>query len=212
MTTEPGLLRLLTWLSPAFPTGAYAYSHGLEWAAFSGDVNDAGTLIDWLEDLLGHGSLRNDAILLRHAWRTPDALAELGAHAVACAPSRERAEETFAQGDAFSRAAGVWQASARGLALPVAVGAALRRTGIDEAISCVAFMHAAVANLVSAGVRLIPLGQTDGLRVQAALEVSIVETSEGSAPAGLDDIGGCCLRADIAAMRHETQSTRLFRT
>ncbi len=205
-------LRLLTWLSPAFPTGAYAYSQGLEWAVEAGDITDAATLVDWLTDLLARGSLRNDAILLRHAWRTEGSLADLAAFATATATSRERAEETLAQGAAFRRAVAVWHPSESDLPLPVAVGASLRRGGIDETTACAAYLHAAAASLVSAGVRLIPLGQTDGLRTQATLEFKILETTRDTATATLDDIGGSCLRADIAAMRHERQVTRLFRS
>ena len=212
MITDFGLLRLLGWLSPAFPTGAYAYSHGLEWAVEAGDITDATTLTAWLDDLLSRGTLRNDAILLRQAWRTPDTLADLATYAAATASSRERSEETLAQGAAFGRAVAVWHCVEPGLPLPVAIGASLRRAGTDETTTCLAYLQAASASLISAGVRLVPLGQTAGLRTQAALERSIIGTVRNTATATLDDIGGCCVRADIAAMRHETQATRLFRT
>src|SRR3954468_24827636 len=102
------LLRLLTWLSPAFPTGAYAYSHGLEWAVEAGDVSDEPSLRDWLSDILLHGSGRNDAILLRHAHRAGVDHPALNELAVAIASSRERRSETLDQGTAFVAAAASW--------------------------------------------------------------------------------------------------------
>ncbi len=210
------LLRLLTWLSPAFPTGGFAYSHGLEWAVEAGDVRDAATLTDWLDDLLRHGAGRNDAILLRQAYQADAAgLDELAEFAAACAPSREIAAETLGQGSAFIIAASPWAPQHRlpsSVAYPVAVGAlaALHRIGEDAAVT--AYLHGFIANLISAEVRLIPLGQTVGLEVQKAMEAAILEVTAATKYAQLEDIGGCCLRADLAAMRHETQYTRLFRS
>ena len=101
------LLHLLAWLSPAFPTGAFAYSHGLEWAVESGDIVDGDTLHAWLTDVLAHGSGHNDVILLRHAHRPNADHVVLNELAVATAPSRERRQETLAQGTAFIAAAAI---------------------------------------------------------------------------------------------------------
>ncbi len=216
--TGTSLARLLTWLSPAFPTGGYAYSHGLEWAVEASDVTDRDELTGWITELVTQGSLWTDCILLRHACVAddPGALRELADFACACAASRERQEEMLAQGAAFRRAIAVWQPGAPDETarwpLAVALGDAFRREGIDADTGCLAALQAAVASLVSAAVRLVPLGQTDGLRVIAALEETVHRTAWRSRGAGLDEVGGCCLRADIAAMRHETQPTRLFRT
>ncbi len=224
MTPVRDLLpRLLTWLSPSFPTGAFAYSHGLEWAVETGAIRTAADVQDWLGALLLHGSLWTDAVLLRQAWRTLDAqplrtLAELGS---ACSATRERQEETLAQGAAFMLAIGPWNILPDAIAsaapearwpLPVVLGAVLRAAGLDETAACLAAGHASIANLVSASVRLVPLGQTDGLRCLAALEPVLLDMTRLSAEAGLDDLGGSCLLSDIAAMRHESQRTRLFRT
>ena len=75
-----------------------------------------------------------------------------------------------------------------------------------------AYLHAVTANLISAGVRLIPLGQTEGQRVLAALEPVAAATAQRALATSLDDVGGAAFRADIASMQHETQYTRLFRT
>lgn len=205
------LLHLLTWLSPAFPTGGFAYSSGLEFAVETGDVKDEATLTAWVEDLLGAGSLWTDAILLRLAHRGED-VAALG---MALCTSAERRLETSAQGAAFVLAAAAWPGPAWGrepIPYPAAIGAQAAAHGIAEDDAALAFLHAACANLISAAVRLIPLGQAAGLRVQAALEPAILATLVATRNAGADDLGGAAWAADIAAMNHETQYTRLFRT
>ncbi|WP_158743995.1 urease accessory protein UreF [Acidisphaera sp. L21] len=219
MTTSTTLPLLLTWLSPAFPTGAYAYSHGLEWAIEARDVTDEATAAAWLADVLAHGAGRTDAILLRHAHRatTADTLAEIAELAAAAQPCAERRLETLAQGTAFALAGKVWgapllAAQAGQVAYPVAVGSLAAAHGVAEDDATTGLLHAFAANLVSAAVRLVPLGQTAGLRILAGLAPLITAIAHDTATAGLDDIGGACFRSDIAAMRHETQYTRLFRT
>ena len=205
---------LLTWLSPAFPIGSFAYSHGLEWAVEAGDVRDEATLQAWIGDVLALGSGRSDAILLRHAYRADAAgLMAVAALAEAAQPCRERRDETIGQGSAFALAGLVWGGIAlERVAYPVAFGALAAANGVDEDEAVLGFVQAFAANLVSAAVRLVPLGQTAGLRTMAALGDVIAGVAEGTRGAGLDEIGGACFRSDIAAMRHETQYTRLFRT
>ena len=211
------LLRLMAWLSPGFPTGAYAYSHGLEWAVAAGDVADPETLLAWLSDLLRHGSGRNDAILLRQAYRAasePGRLVEIGELAAAFAPSSERRTETLDIGRAFAAAVRAWSTPRlpERTAYPVAVGVLAAGHGIPEDDAVLVYLQAFAANLISAAVRLIPLGQSGGLRVLAAIEPAILEVAAATREAALDDLGGCTWRADLAAMRHETQYTRLFRS
>ena len=211
------LLHLLAWLSPAFPTGGFAYSHGLEWAVEAGDIRDGDTLHAWLTDVLAHGSGRSDTVLLRHAHRAGFDLGALGdivSLAMAVAPARERRDEALYQGRAFLLAVTAWL----GMALPadmpyaVAVGAAAGRAGVPEDDAAAAYLQAFASNLISAAVRLVPLGQTTGLRVLVALEDTIVSVADATQGATLDDVGGCAFRSDLAAMRHETQYTRLFRS
>jgi urease accessory protein len=212
--SDRALLHLLTWLSPAFPTGAFAYSHGIEWAVESGDITDGDTLHDWLATLLTHGAPRSDTILLRHA-HCPDAdldmLAELAA---ATAPARERYAETLNQGAAFMRAARPWGCPSLPdpVAYPIAVGALASLHCIDADATAIAYLHAVTVNLISAAVRLVPLGQSTGLAVLAALEPSILCVAAETRSATLDDLGGAVFRSDLAAMHHETQYTRLFRS
>ncbi len=223
----PALYRLMTWMSPAYPVGAFSYSGGLEWSVEAGDVRDAPTLTGWLTTMICRGSVSCDAAIFCHAHRAvadgdDGALAAAAGLAAALAGSRERFLETTAQGRAFlqitraawaspalERLAAAWDGP---LAYPVAVAAACTGHGIALRPALHAFLHGVVSNLVSAGVRLIPLGQTDGQRVLAALEASVAEAAERAFAAGLDDIGMAALRADIASMRHETQYTRLFRS
>jgi urease accessory protein len=208
------LARLLCFASPAFPTGGFAYSHGLEWAVEVRDVHDADTLRCWVGVVLTAGSGRSDAILLRQAYRAaadPVALGEIAELAAACAPSLERQAEVLGQGSAFALAARAWGAEATDAAYPVAFAAVAARQGIGEEAACIGYLSAVVGNLVSAGVRLIPLGQSDGLRVLAALEPTVLAVCDATRTGGLDDLGGACFRADIASMRHETQYSRMFR-
>ncbi|GAB4071022.1 urease accessory protein UreF [Ancylobacter sonchi] len=223
----PDLIALFVWLSPAYPVGAFAYSHGLEWAVEAGDIRDMAGLQRWVDDLLRHGGPFTDAALLAHAWRTARAgdgagFAEVAELACAFAPSRERQMETLNQGDAFLTATrAAWPApgldllssawSGR-LAYPVAVGGAAAAHGLPIAATLTGFLTAVAANLVSAAVRLVPLGQTDGNRALAGCAATIRAVAAEAPHVDLDALGGAALRSDIASMRHETQYTRLFRS
>jgi urease accessory protein len=227
LTGAAALYRLLTWTSPAYPVGAFAYSGGIEWAVEAGDIRDAGTLCGWLAAMIRHGSVFCDAAMFCHAHRAAlggddAALAAVAELAAALVGSKERFLETTSQGQAFlqitqaawpspglDRLIAVWNGP---LAYPVVVAAACAGHGIDLAPALLAFLHGVASNLISAGVRLIPLGQTDGQRVLAALETAIAETAMRAPTTVVDDIGAATLRADIAGMRHETQYTRLFRS
>jgi urease accessory protein len=223
ITTDIPALRLLAWLSPAFPTGGFAYSHGIEFAVEAGDITSGASLQSWVADVLAHGAGRSDAILLRHAHRAagdPAALAGIAELALAMAPSRERLAESTGQGNAFALAAGAWNAAVlvglaarvEAIAYPVAVGALAGAHDVPEDAACAGLLQAFAANLISAAVRLVPLGQSAGLAVLAGLEPVILAVTAQTGSATLDDIGGAAFRSDLAAMRHETQYTRLFRS
>ncbi|MBN8920246.1 MAG: urease accessory protein UreF [Rhizobiales bacterium] len=224
---EPSLFRLMAWLSPSYPVGAFSYSSGIEWAVESGDVTDAAGLVRWIECVLADGSGFCDATLFVHTHRAAHEndearLAGIAELAAAFAPSRERHLETTQQGRAFvdtTQAAWPCDALARftaiydgAIAYPVAVAIASAGHGIPLRPALGAYLHAVVANLVSAGVRLIPLGQTAGQRALAALMPVIANVAIRALDTPLDDIGSATIRADIASMRHETQYTRLFRS
>jgi urease accessory protein len=216
---DTALLKLLTWLSPAFPTGGFAYSHGLEWAVETGDIKDRAGLHVWLKDILHHGAGWTDTILLRHAQRAAhdrEAIAKLVVLSTATASGKERQAESLGQGNAFAAAARPWCADLlegeTRMPYAVAVGVLTGRSGITEDDAALAFLHGFITNLISAAVRLVPLGQSDGLAVLAALEPDLLSVMAETREATLGDLGSACFRSDIAAMRHETQYTRLFRS
>ena len=208
-----GLLSLVQWLSPAFPTGAYAYSHGLEFEIAAGRVTSAAGLGDWLAQVLTYGAGMQDAILLAQALEPDADLDALEALARALAPSTERLQETMEQGSAFARAT----SAMTGLDLParpmpVAVGQAARSLGLRKEQVAALYLHAFAANLVSAAVRFVPLGQTEGQAVLAGLHGLIQTLAAKAVAAALEDIATSTLRADLAAMGHEMMGTRIFRT
>lgn len=229
MTTDDGppfRLALLAWLSPAFPVGAYAYSHGLEWAVEAGDVRDEPSLEAWLRSLLIDGVGRSDGILLAHAHRAatarnPDALSAVNELALALAPSAELRLETAQQGRSFLDAVlATWpdprQATLadgiREIAYPVALGLAAACHRVPPLDATGGYLAALAGNLVSAAIRLAPIGQTSGQRVLARLVPDLARLAETVLAAELDDVGGATFRSDLGSLRHETQYTRLFRS
>jgi len=211
-TMTEALLKLAAWLSPGFPVGAFAYSHGLEQAVAAGDVTDAAGAQGWIAACVEHGAGRNDAILLAAVMRGEDADA-LDALARAFASSAERLRETVAQGTAFAETvAAAWGGDGKPRAYPVAIGVAARAHGLPARDTVALALSAFAANLVSAAIRLVPLGQVEGQRIQAALHPLVARVAAEALETATDDLGGCAWGADIAAMRHETQTVRLFRT
>ncbi len=227
MTDMTTLLRLLTWTSPSFPIGAFSYSHGLEWAVETGDVRDAETLFDFVSDVTTFGTAQMDAVLLALAHRAATArdislMTEVTELAAVYGATKELRQETLLQGRAFfDTAREVWPCDAvtwfdknrsGDIAYPIAVGVAAggHHLALDQTVS--AYLHAFGANLVSAGVRLIPLGQTDGQRVLARLEPLTETIAEKAIATPLYRMGASAFMVDLASMKHETQYTRLFRS
>jgi urease accessory protein len=221
------LYRLMTWLSPSFPVGAFSYSSGIEWAVEAGDITDARSLKDWLAAMLSDGSGFCDGVFLAQAYRAvaaddDRALREVAELAAAFVPSRERQLETTTQGRAFIEIArAAWDCDGLAHAItqckgaivyPVAVGIVSAAHAIPLEPALHGFLHALLSNWISAGSRLVPLGQTDSQRVLAALEQTVSATAKRAIVARLDDLGSATFRADLASLRHETQYTRLFRS
>ena len=221
------LYRLMTWLSPSFPVGAFSYSSGIEWAVEAGDVTNAASLREWLAALLTDGAGICDSIFLAQTHRAVSSgddarLAEIAELASVFMSSRERHLETTAQGRAFIeivRAA--WYTAQldrlvdvckNAIVYPVAVGLVGAAHAIPLAPIVHGFLHALTSNWISAGARLIPLGQTDSQRLLAELEAVVADTAKRALAASLDELGSATFRADLASMRHETQYTRLFRS
>lgn len=222
-----GLFRLMTWLSPAYPIGAFAYSSGIEWAVEAGDISDAASLRRWLEVMLVAGPSMNDGIFFSHAYRAVDSgddrafvnVAELAASFV---PTRERFQETTALGRTFLEVTqAAWPCTAlhklrdhwQGpVAYPIAVATACAGHAIALDPALHGFLTALSANWISAAMRLVPLGHTESQCVLRSLEPIVSGTMRRALVASLDDVGSATFRADIASARHETQYTRLFRS
>lgn len=224
------LYDLMSWMSPSWPVGAYAHSSGLEWVVEAGLVADAVSAEAWLADWLDRGGGWTDAVLFAFAWRAAGArdraaLTDLCELAMALQTSAERQLETTAQGVAFRRIAravadtpilALLDDVADGaLAYPVAVACltAGHQAPLEAALT--AYLHGIAANLASAAQRLIPLGQTDGQRVIAAMRARVTAVVQRAAALRGDPfeaMGAACFVADFASMAHETQYTRLFRT
>ncbi len=209
------LLTLARWLSPAFPTGGFAYSHGLEALVAAGRMQNAGDLEDWLTDILANGSARNDAILLAASWRAEGdgAREELADLALALAAGAERAAEMRAQGAAFAAALkGSGEADLPEWPLAVAVGAATRRAGLPLAETLMLYLQNFATNLATIAVRHVPLGQSEGQAVLARIAPLIEDLAAGAATLGPGDLGSCALASDMASLEHETMTTRIFRS
>ncbi|MEE3317282.1 MAG: urease accessory UreF family protein [Pseudomonadota bacterium] len=203
------LLTLTQWLSPAFPVGGYAYSHGLETAISDGVVRDEASLQDWLTVVLTRGTGLADAVFLCRARAGEDA----APMARAMAPSRERLSEAETQGAAFVAAVNAMDGGdLPAMPLPVAVGVAARRLSLADADVAALYLHAFASNLVSAAVRFVPLGQNAGQRVLAALHPVITDVAARASDMIIDQISGAAFGSDMASLRHETQEVRLFKT
>jgi urease accessory protein len=216
ITTEPQqLLHLLAFMSPAFPVGGFAYSHGLERAIDDGVVTSADEVREWIESLLVHGSGWNDAVLFAQAYDAGQAArSEIDELALALAASLERALETSDLGQSFAKAVATFSASEamNFKTYPVAVAAACQKTCIDKRIGLLGYLQAFSNNLIAVAVRLIPLGQSKGLEVMRDLMPVVSKTAERALAASLDDLGSSTLLSDIAAMKHEAQYSRVFRS
>lgn len=212
-------IRLMTWLSPAFPLGAFAYSHGLETLFETADLTNRASFEDWLTDMISEGTGWSDAVLCAQAWATaPEdaaALSDLASLAESLCATAERHEETLAQGRAFLNAIAQTGAKAgAGLvdqaALPVALGSAARLAGLDQGLTVSAYLNAYATNLVQAALRMGRFGQGDGAAIVARLEPLVIETAGRACQAGRDDLGTSTLLADLAAIHHETLEPRVF--
>lgn len=212
MTTDSMLdrLTLIQWLSPAFPTGGFAYSHGLEQAMTEG-LGDARGVSAWVGDVLAHGGGWLDAVALSLVLRGQDA-DEIAALVMAQAGCSERLAETMDQGRAFAATVSALGVAVPALPVPVAVGLAARRLRLDVAEVVAHYLHGFAGNLISAATRFLPLGQAQAQAALAGLHPLIARLAETAAVAGAERLETCCLGADLAAMRHETLHIRIFRT
>ncbi len=199
------------------PTGAYAYSHGLEAAIACNQVHDASTLGAWVTRVLERGSGRNDACLMACAWRAEHAsttaeLDDIDGVARALVASAERLQEGLSQGRSFTRAASTWVdttlADERRM-LSVTSGALAARAGLPLTPVLVASAQAFVSNLIWIGARLVPVGQSEALFVISGLLPRIQEVANAASDMSIGDLGSATPLADIASMRHQHLPSRV---
>ncbi|MDU8928067.1 urease accessory protein UreF [Alisedimentitalea sp. MJ-SS2] len=215
MPTETQILTLAQWFSPAYPVGAFAYSHGLEWAVDAGDVGDAKTTQAWISDVLKHGAGWNDCLFISAAYQaaSPQDLTCINDMSLALSASSERMMETRLQGEAFCGiTASVWTRELAELSYPVVVGRAANLVDLPLRLTTQFYLHAFMANLVAAATRLVPLGQTDGQQMIRDLTPRCQAIAGAALSTDLSQLASTAFLSDIAAMKHETQYSRMFRT
>lgn len=210
-TNHQDVMILQNWFSPVFPIGAFSYSHGLEMAIQDGHIMDQDSLYDWISSLLSHGTGRNDAIMIKSAY---EGVPELNDLSLALSASKERYQETTELGYAFCR---LFNASydcdlPEGLAYPVAVGIASRTLGLNVKLTIQCYLQAFASNLISVGIRTIPIGQQSGQDCLLRLYPVIEDVATASISATLDDIGGAVFHADLMTMKHENITPRIYRS
>ena len=212
MHTDLKFMTVIQWMSPAFPIGAFAYSHGLEWAIDKDHVSNGEKLQKWITDLLEYGSLRTDAIFISLILRGHD-VRKMNELSMALCPAGERLLETKLQGSAFAKVIeDVWQQDIGELSLPIAVALAAKNQSIEQDLILPAYLHAFCSNLISAAIRLIPIGQTEGQRIMLELYTTISDLVQTASKSEIDDLNSACFFSDVSAMEHEYLQPRIFKT
>ena len=210
--TDLKFMTVMQWMSPAFPIGAFAYSHGLEWAIDKGHVSNGEKLQKWITDLLEYGSLRTDAIFISLILRGHD-VRKMNELSMALCPAGERLLETKLQGSAFAKVIeDVWQQDIGELSLPIAVALASKNQSIEQDLILPAYLYAFCSNLISAAIRLIPIGQTEGQRIMLELYPTISDLVQTASDSEIDDLNSACFFSDVSAMEHEYLQPRIFKT
>ena len=212
MHTDLKFMTVMQWMSPAFPIGAFAYSHGLEWAIDKDHVSNGEKLQKWITDLLEYGSLRTDAIFISLILRGHD-VRKMNELSMALCPAGERLLETKLHGSAFAKVIeDVWQQDICELSLPIAVALAAKNQSIEQDLILPAYLHAFCSNLISAAIRLIPIGQTEGQRIMLELYTTISDLVQTASESEIDDLNSACFFSDVSAMEHEYLQPRIFKT
>ena len=212
MHTDLKFMTVMQWMSPAFPIGAFAYSHGLEWAIDKDHVSNGEKLQKWITDLLEYGSLRTDAIFISLILRGHD-VRKMNELSMALCPAGERLLETKLQGSAFAKVIeDVWQQDIGELSLPIAVALAAKNQSIEQDLILPVYLHAFCSNLISAAIRLIPIGQTEGQRIMLELYTTISDLVQTASESEIDDLNSACFFSDVSAMEHEYLQPRIFKT
>ncbi len=213
--TDADILTLTQWLSPAYPVGGFAYSHGLESAIDRGTVANSQDTEAWISDVLEYGSGWNDALFVVAAFNAldKDELINVDVTARSFCATSERLMETELLGQAFGNVTkGVWELDLGHFTYPVSIGRAARLQNLPLLLTTKMFLQAFASNLVACATRLVPLGQIDAQRLIRQLTPLCAQIAEKAKKASLDELSSTAFLGDIAAMKHETQYSRIFRT
>jgi len=214
MNTDFSDHKIMAWLSPAYPLGSFSFSHGLEDAISMGIVVGKESLLEWLFQILHFGSGRNDAIFLCSAYRSSEEeLLQLARIAESFSGTKERHLETVHQGTAFAKVtSNISNKLIPAVPLPLAIGYCAKVENINLERLLPLYLHAFIANLVSAAIRFLPLGQTDGQMVLFGLFGDFEKVAKETRDLNVEHLGNSCFLNDISSMRHETMTTRIFRS
>jgi len=214
ISINPKTHKVMAWLSPSFPLGAFAYSHGLEFEISEGNVSTSEELYEWLKDILRFGSVWNDLVLFCNSYKTDvNSLNELSDIAKAFAQSKERYYETIEMGNAFSKIiSSIEGVYLKGMPLPIIMGYIAKIENVSLPYILPLYAHSFISNLISVSIRLLPLGQTDAQKLLFSLFPIIDDVSKEALKSNIGDMRNKCVLADLASMKHETLKVRLFKS
>jgi len=214
ISINPKTHKVMAWLSPSFPLGAFAYSHGLEFEISEGNVTTSEELYEWLKDILRFGSVWNDLVLFCNSYKTDvNSLNELSGIAKAFAQSKERYYETIEMGNAFSKIiSSIEGVYLKGMPLPIIMGYIAKIENVSLPYILPLYAHSFISNLISVSIRLLPLGQTDAQKLLFSLFPIIDDVSKEALKSNIGDMRNKCVLADLASMKHETLKVRLFKS
>jgi urease accessory protein len=223
--TDLNFLSLLQLASPGLPVGAYSYSEGLEMLVEKGIISDSASLKHWLEAELRYGAIRLDAAVMVRAAQSAnvDNITKLCYWNVWLSAARETQElrtSSWQMGRSLSQLLGKLQpeimpvvnAVGEPCNYAIAFGMAAAHWQINIQAALLAYLHSWASNLMTAGVKLIPLGQTAGQELLLDLQPLIITAVSEILALEDDQLSCCSWGLSLASMQHETQYTRLFRS
>jgi urease accessory protein len=225
------LMRLLQLASSALPVGAYSYSEGLEYLVESGKINNSDSFTDascrlqhWLTQELCYGSIRMEAAILVRAYQAIasqdiDTLWYWNDWLSATRETEELRHQSWQMGQSLVRLMQNLQPSLdlclerdKNYNFAIAFAIAAERWQIDLGTAAIGYLYSWASNLIGAGVKLIPLGQTAGQQMLLNLQPRIADTAQETMHLADEELEACTWGLSLASMAHETQYARLFRS
>jgi urease accessory protein len=223
--TDKNILCLLQLASPALPVGAYSYSEGLETLVENNIINNQECLLHWLQAELRYGAIRLEAAVMLRAYNCVkmgdlEALSRWNMWLSAVRETEELRNSSLQMGRSLIQLFGKLQPEIKPLAdavgnscnYAIAFGIAAAYWDINIQAAVLGYLHSWVNNLITAGVKLIPLGQTAGQQLLLNLQPLISDATASILSLEDDNLSCCSWGLSLASMAHETQYTRLFRS